>query len=394
MTDTNINESHKALEALREELKSAMPNKEIVEKCNSFLDGQEVKNQELVKSLAEERAAREEVETAVKSLEAELKRTNIGSDEAEAKKAELKSFENFICKGKANLSDADKKYLRTDINSDGGYLVPIQQESEIIKKITEISPIRQVAKVRTMSSKIARMPVRSALISGGYVGEGAQNTTSKSTYGREELVAKKLSVTAVITAEELQDATPNMVSEINADVAESFAQIEGAAFVNGEGPNTPSGFMKDSRISEINSGDASTIDFDNFAALEGELKTGYNAIYGFNRKTLATIRNLKDGAGAYIWRAGNLGAGIPNSINGTSYIEIPDMDDIAGDKYPIIYGDFMKGYLIGDRLGFSVIRDDVTLAEEDKVKFTFKKRHDAQVVLPEAFVKLKVSVSA
>ncbi len=49
MTDINVNESHKALEALREELKSAMPNKEIVEKCNSFLDGQEEKNQELVK---------------------------------------------------------------------------------------------------------------------------------------------------------------------------------------------------------------------------------------------------------------------------------------------------------------------------------------------------------
>jgi HK97 family phage major capsid protein len=386
MTDNNTNESHKALEALREELKSALPNKEIVEKCNNFLDTQEEKNQDLVKTLAEEKAAREELETGLKSLEAEMKRTNFGSDEAEVKKAELKAFENYVIKG-----DAEEKYLRTDINTDGGYLVPIQQESEIIKKITEISPIRQVAKVRTMGSKIMRMPVRSALVSGGWVGEGEEDTLSNSTYGREELVAKGLGVTVQVTRHELQDATPNIVTEINSDVAEKFAQLEGAAFVNGDGTEKPSGFMADSRVSSILSGTSGAIDFDNFASLEGELKTGYNAIYGFNRKTLATIRNLKDGAGAYIWRAGNLGAGIPNSINGTSYIQIPDMEDVAGGNFPIIYGDFAKGYLIGDRLGFNVIRDDYSKKREGKVEFTFLKRLDGQVVLPEAFVKLKVT---
>jgi HK97 family phage major capsid protein len=386
MTDIQTNDMHKALETLREELKSAYPNKEIVDNCNARLDAVEEKNQEMVKSLAEEKAAREEEKQRYNSLEAELKRTNIGSDEAEVKKAELKAFESYVIKG-----EAEEKYLRTDINSDGGYLVPIQQESEIIKKITEISPIRQVAKVRTMGSKIMRMPVRSALVSGGWVGEGGEDSLSNSTYGREELVAKSLQVTVQVTRHELQDATPNIVTEINSDVAEAFAQLEGAAFVNGDGVEKPSGFMQDSRIAEINSGDASTIDFDNFASLEGELKTGYNAIYGFNRKTLATIRNLKDGSGAYIWRAGNLGAGIPNSINGTSYIEIPDMDNIAGGKFPIIYGDFAKGYLIGDRLGFNVIRDDYTKKRESKVEFTFLKRLDGQVVLPEAFVKLKVS---
>lgn len=390
MTDS-VNETHKALEALREEVKSIAPNQGIIEKCNNFLDSQEEKNQKLVTELESSKKISKELEEKFVSLEAELKRAPLGSDEAEAKKAEVKSFENFFCKGKTSLSDADMKYLRTDINDQGGYLVPISQEFDIIKKITETSPIRSIAKVRTMPSKIGRMPVRSALIGGGYVGEGAQNTTSQSSYGREELVAKKLSVTAVITAEELQDATPNMVAEINSDVAESFAQLEGAAFTNGQGVNTPEGFMTNTDISEIKSGLASTLDFDNFATLEGELKTGYNPIYGFNRKTLAIIRNLKDSAGAYIWRAGNLGAGIPSSINGTSYVEIPDMPNVAAGTYPVIYGDFNKGYLIGDRLGFSVIRDETTLAEEDKVKFTFKTRHDGMVVLPEAFVKLKIS---
>jgi HK97 family phage major capsid protein len=386
MTEIKLDEVHVALKELREEMDKKSPDLSKVEKLEEICDAHEAKSQELVKNMTEEKAAREELEAKFKELEADASRPNLAAESKNEALEELKAFENYVVKG-----DLEEKYLRTDVNSDGGYLVPIQQESEIIKKITEISPIRQVAKVRTMGSKTMRMPVRSALVSGSWVGEGVEDSLSASTYGREELVAKSLQVTVQITRHELQDATPNMVAEINSDVAEAFAQLEGTAFVNGNGVEKPSGFMTDSRVSEINSGSASTISFDNFAELEGQLKTGYSAIYGFNRSTLATVRNLKDGAGAYIWRAGNLGAGIPNSINGTSYIEIPDMADIGAGNYPIIFGDFAKGYLIGDRLGFNVIRDDVTKKRESKVEFTYLKRLDGQVILPEAFVKLKVS---
>jgi len=391
MTDnTNPQEVNEALSALRKAHEEG--NQAVIKKTNDFLDKQEAKNQELVTSIKKNEAAQEELENTIKSLEAELKAPNISGDSKKAKQEEFKAFESFVCKGKNDLSDLERKYLRTDINDQGGYLVPITQESEMIKKITEISAIRSVAKVRTMPSKLMRMPVRSALIASSWVGEGQTNAISQSVYGREELVAKKLSVTAVISSEELQDASVNMISEINFDVAEEFGRAEGSEFVNGAGVNTPEGFMVNSNVPEINSGLAGAIQFDNFASLAGELKTGYRPIYGFNRKTLAAIRNLKDGSGAYIWRSGNLGAGLPNSIAGTSYIEIPDMANIGANAYPVIYGDFNMGYLIGDRLGFTVIRDDITLAQEDKVKFTFKKRLDGQVVLPEAFVKLKVSV--
>ncbi len=392
MTNISMNEVNSALTDFRAEFDKKSQDLGKIKKIEKILDAQEEASQKATSELLQAKKNATELEEKFNNLEAELKRSPLGSDEATNKKAELKSFENFVCKGKDFITDVDKKYLRTDVNDQGGYLVPIAQESEMIKKITEISPIRSIAKVRTMPTKLMRMPVRSALISSSWVGEGQSNNSSQSSYGREELVAKKLSVTAIITAEELQDASPNMVSEINADVAEEFARAEGAEFVNGNGTNTPEGFMINSSVAEINSGDASTLSFDNFASLEGELKTGYDAVYGFNRKTLAIVRNLKDGSGAYIWRAGNLGAGVPNTINGTSYIEVPDMPDVGAGLYPVIYGDFAKGYLIGDRLGFTVIRDDVTLASEDKVKFTFKKRLDGQVILPEAFVKLKISV--
>jgi HK97 family phage major capsid protein len=391
MTDISMNEVNEALKDLRCEFDKKSQDLGKIEKIESILAKNEEDSQELTKSLKEAEKKSAELEERYNSLEAEVKRVPLCGDADEEKKAELKAFESFIVKGEDFLGEAEKKYLRTDVNSDGGYLVPVQQESEIIKQITEISPIRNIAKVRTMGAKTMRMPVRSALVAGGWVGEGEQDSLSNSTYGNEELTAKGLQVTVQITRHELQDATPNMVAEIGSDVAESFAQVEGAAFVNGDGSEKPEGFMFDSRVGEINSGDAGNLTFDSLISVTGEIKTGYSPVYGFNRKTLAVIRGLKDGASNYVWRQGNLGAGIPNSIMGSPYVEIPDMPDIAASAYPVIYGDFSKGYLIGDRLGMNVIRDDFTQKRKSIVEFTYLKRLDGQVVLPEAFKKIKIS---
>jgi HK97 family phage major capsid protein len=376
------NESYKALEALQGASEAQS------KKINEFLDSQESKNQELVAKQAETLKAASELEEKMGSLEAEIKRSPMGSDEAESKKSEMKAFSEFFSKG-----SVDTKYLRTDINPDGGYLVPVEQDLGLsIKNITEISNVRSLAKVRTMNAKTLRLSTRSSLLTAGWAGEGEVGIDSFSNYGKEELVAKKLQVSCGITIEELQDATPNMISEIGSDVNERFAQVEGASFVNGDGSKKPEGFMFNADITSINSGDASLITFDSLISLTGELKTGYNPVYAFNRRTLADIRKLKDGAGAYIWRAGNLGAGLPNTINGVSYAILEDMPDIAASAFPVIYGDFFRGYLIGDRAGMSVVRDELTLKKEGKVEFTYIKRLDAQVVQPEAFKKLKISV--
>ena len=379
--DTSQEAQMKALAALEGASESQ------AKKINEFLDSQEAKNQELVKAQAESKKEKDELESKFNSLEAELKRAPIGSDEAESKKAELSAFKNFFSTGAV-----DTKYLRTDINPDGGYLVPVEQDlTPSIRKITEISNVRALAKVRTMNAKTLRLSTRSSLLTGGWAGEGELGIDSCSTYGREELVAKKLQVSCGITVEELMDATPNMISEIGSDVNERFTQMEGAAFVNGDGSKKPEGFMFNPDITSIDSGDANAITFDSLIDLTGELKTGYNPVYVFNRRTLAAIRKLKDGASNYIWRAGNLGAGVPNSINGVSYAILEDMPDIGANAFPVMYADFFRGYLIGDRAGMSVVRDEVSLKKEGKVEFTYMKRLDAQVVQPEAFKKLKIA---
>lgn len=374
-----------ALNALR-----AGVSKEMEEKLNNLLDAQETKNQAKLKEIQEKANRAEELENRLNSIEADLKR-GIGGEEKAAKTQELKAFETYLRKNSSLLGE-ELKYLRTDVDSQGGYLLPNELDSEIIKKIIEISPIRSVARIRPMSSKSLGMPTRSTIVSAGMVGEGEEDTESNSTYGLEKLFAKKAQVTIASTIEELEDTSFDIATLIMQDAGEEFAKLEGTQFTVGSGAgNNCEGFMTNAKIAEVNSGSASTFTFDSLITLTGELKTGYNPIFGMNRKTLATVRKLKDSNGQYLWAAGNLSAGVPNQILGHNYIEIPDMADVGAGLFPIIYGDFRRGYTIGDRKGLTMVRDEVTQKKKGKVEFTFYKRFAGMVTLPEAFVKLKIA---
>jgi len=378
-----------ALNALRDESKKLSPEQKA--EINNLLDAQEEKNQAKLREINEKSRKIEELETRYNSLEADLKR-GLGGEEKQAKTNELKAFEIYLRKQSQFLGQEELKYLRTDVDSQGGYLLPTELDAEIIKKITEISNIRSVARIRPMSSKSLGMPTRSTIVSAGMVGEGQTDTYSNSTYGLEKLYAKKGQVTVASTIEELEDTSFDVANLIMQDVGEEMAQLEGTQFTLGSGAgNNCEGFMTNANIAEVNSSIADAITFDSLITLTGELKTGYTPIYGMNRKTLAIVRKLKDGSGQYIWQAGNLSAGVPNQILGYNYIEIPDMPNIGAGTFPVIFGDFRRGYTIGDRKGLTMIRDEVTQKKDGKVEFTFYKRCAGMVTLPEAFVKLKIA---
>lgn len=378
-----------ALNALRDETKKLSPEQK--SEINKLLDSQEEKNQAKLREINEKSKKIEELEARYNSLEADLKR-GLGGEEKQAKTQELKAFETYLRKQSQFLGQEELKYLRTDVDSEGGYLVPSPLEGEIIKKITEISNLRSVARVRPMSTKTSSTPSRTNIVSAGMVGEGETDSLSTSKYGLEKLIAKKAQVTSQSTVEELEDAGYDVLNLMSQDVAETMAQLEGSQFVNGNGAgNNCEGFLTNSNVPFIVSSVADKITFDSLIHATGQLKYGYNPIYAFNRKTLAEIRKLKDGEGGYLWQAGNLAAGVPNQLNGYNYIILPDMPDIGANTYPVIFGDFARGYVIGDRKGMTMLRDEITKKREGKIEFTWYKRFAGMVQLPEAFLKIKIS---
>ena len=377
-----------ALEALRKGV-----SKEMEEKIHSLLDAQEEKNQAKIKELSEKAAKTEELEEKMNSLEADFKR-GIGGEEKAAKTQELKGFEVLLKKGLVNTRGSEEfKYLRSDNNEDGGYLAPYEYMNEIIKKITEISPVRQVSRVISTSSKEVRIPKRTGLVTGGWVGEGQAASQSNSTYGDEVLRAEKMMVYTDITLELLRDSAFDMRREITADVAEDFAKLEGAAFVNGNAVNKPEGLLTNADVGYVVSGAAAGLTADALYEIQGEIPTGYNLTWMFNRKTLHKhIRTLKDGSGEYLFQP-NLGAAdMPNTVAGLPYVLANDMPDVAANTYPIILGDYRKAYYIVDNQNIEFLEDPYTQATSGKRRFIVFKRTGGQVVLAEALKKLKISL--
>ena len=121
----------------------------------------------------------------------------------------------------------------------------------------------------------------------------------------------------------------------------------------------------------------------------GVLKDGYVPVFVLNRRTLATIRKLKDGTGQYLWAPG-IASVLPNTIIGEPYVSAIDMPDIATGQDPVAYGDFRRGYWIVDRTSMTMVRDPFTRASTDEVVLTFHRRLTGQVVKAEAIKKITI----
>jgi len=367
--------------------------KEFSAKVEKRLEADEKKNQDLVNQIAAERKAREDLNETIGNLEKELARKSAVSGAQDYKQSEEYKALNLLVKGGRDAVSAEQKaILRTDNDTQGGYLVPTEMDNIILKKITEISPVRSVARVRTTSKKTLEIPSRKTIPTANYEGETAESDESNSTYGSETLTAYRLTVTVPFTVDMLMDSAFDIESEIAQDVAEAFAQREGNRFVLGTGAKQPEGFLTNAALvaAAVDTAGSGVIAADDLLRMTGRLKVGYDPIFGFNRSTLATLRTLKGTTNDhYLWQVG-IGPNVPNTLAGDPYVVMQDMPNIAAGNLSVVYGDFLRGYTIIDRTGMSMVRDEYTRKKNAIVELTFNRWNHGQVVQDEAFTLLKI----
>ena len=390
--EIKLSDVMQGVKELREELDKKAPDFDKIERIEKDLAKQEEKNQAFLTESKAAEKREEEMKERMDVLESELARSGgKGEGKNYRESEEFKALEQFIKKDIYLLSPEQKAVLRTDSDVQGGFLVMTEMDNQITKKITEISAIRSIARVRTIGAKSLEVPVRDTIPTAEYEGEAETSTEDTSTYSSETLTAFRQTVTIPITQDMLMDSAFDMEAEIMGDGGESFAQGEGTGFVVGTGFKQPEGFTVDSRVvANARISDVSaTIGFDDVMNLTGDLKTGYNPVYVFNRRTLAFLRTLKGGDGHPLWQPGMNGV-VMNTINGFPYLIAEDMPDIASASIPVAFGDFARGYTIIDRTGMAVIRDEVTRKKNAIVEFTLQRWNTGQVTLPEAIKLLKV----
>ena len=361
-----------------------------LEAIEEKLNGLEDINQEITQA----KQAQEGIKEQVENLETVMRRPNSG---LEAKQIDegLEAFEAYCRKGLEGLDDAEKKALTVSNDNTGGYLAPPEYVRELLKTVTEISPIRSLARVRSTGQRSIQVPKRDGQFSAAWVAEsGTRAETTGYTVGLEELPAHELYALVDISEQNLEDTVFDLESEMQSEFAEQFAKAEGTAFVSGNSVGKPEGLLTNGSVSESNSGHASTLLADGLITLVHSIKSEYgrNGSFVFNRGTLSAIRKLKDTAGQYVFQAGmSLQAGVPNTILGYPYVEATDMPDVGAGTYPVLFGDFRRAYMIVDRVALAVTRDPFTQATSGNVRYIARRRVGGQVIQAEAVVKQKVS---
>jgi HK97 family phage major capsid protein len=353
-------------------------------------------------ALGKMNARMNELETAIRRAN----RTPVASGEARDYGPEAKTYFDYLRHGTRDepdpgaqaVSREEMKALTVGADPTAGYLAPVEYAREIIKGEVEFSPLREVARVRPTSRRALQIPKRTGTFGAVWTAEsGTRTETTGLSYGLEEFPTHELYALVDVSEQMMEDSEFNLEEELSQEFSEQFAVTEGAALINGDGVGKPEGLLQHADVAETVSGSATSIadasgQANGLIDLYHGLKTAY-ALRGtwlLNRATLGEARKLKDGQNNYIWQPG-LASGIPNSILGQPYVEVPDMPDVAAGAYPIAFGDIRRGYTIVDRINLSVLRDPFTQATSGNVRFIARRRVGGQVVLAEAIRKLKVS---
>jgi len=319
-------------------------------------------------------------------------------------------------KAKTTLEDksADTRERRaaqvvTSTGASGGFALPEQIERSIARLSVDISPIRQIATVRLVGTSDYKELFDANGAGFEWLGEAdARNQTNTPDLAEVAPTFGMASAKPQASEESLDDLFFDVESWLTASAAEAIAAGEGASFVSGNGTKKPTGFL--AGPAPLTTGDASRafgtlqyIPSGQAAAMPSTPDTFYDIVYSLRARyranarwvtsklVLATMRKYKEATtNAYMWAPG-LSAGQPDQFAGYPVVEAEDMPVVGANAFSLAFGDFREGYLIADRVGMRITRDEITTP--GFVKFYVRKRVGGRVRSGQAIKLLKLSVA-
>ena len=296
----------------------------------------------------------------------------------------------------------------TSTGSAGGFALPEIIERQIQRLSVDISPIRQIATVRTVGSPDYKelFDINGAAFE--WVGEaGTRSQTNTPDLAEVAPTFGMASARPRASEESLDDLFFDVESWLINSAAEAIAQGEGLAFVSGNGTNRPTGFLAGptpvttvdasrafGTLQYIASGQAAALptSADVFYDLVYALRARYraNATWVLNKLVLSSVRKYKDTTNQYLWQP-SLSMSQPETFMGYPIVEAEDMPAVAANAFPVAFGDFREGYLIADRVGMRMTRDDITVP--GFVQFYIRKRVGGRIRNSQAIKLLRISTT-
>ena len=306
------------------------------------------------------------------------------------------------------LHDMMRKDVTVASSAGGGYAVPEEISRDIGLLQVKYSPVRNLVKVVQVGTSDYKELIDINGVTSGWVGESDSRTATNTSQLRE-VAPTHGELYAYPQASEwsLDDIFFNVEQWLTDSVARSFAVAEGAAVISGNGTNKPTGMLNTTPVTTADDaqvlraaaayqyvlgGDNSpaSIDGDALIDLMYTLNSAYraNAVWVMNSLSLGSTRKLKaSGTGEYLWQP-SLQAGQPDMILGKPVSAWEQMPDPNGGNFPVAFGDFKQGYLLTERTGLRITRDNVT--NVGYVRFYVRRREGGKPLNNDAIKFLKL----
>ena len=335
--------------------------------------------------------------------------------EQKAKDEYKESFEAWIRhKGSSpvheqKLHEMAKKDVTIGTNAGGGFAVPEEIARQIEIMEAKFSPVRRLVKVVKAGTSDYKELVNIRGASSGWVGEtGTRSATD--TPQLREVTPTHGELYAYPQASEwsLDDVFFNVEEWITESVAQEFALLEGDAVIRGNATSKPTGMLNSAPtsvddqfppsraaavyqfVANVDAGFAILPDslIDLIYKLNAEYRMG--AVFAMNSVTTGAVRKIKDTTDQYLWAPG-IAAGQPDRLLGYPVETWEQMDSPAEAKHPIAFGNFRRGYLLVDRVGLRITRDNVT--NVGFVRFYVRRREGGIVLNNDAIKFLKTTAA-
>lgn len=299
-----------------------------------------------------------EIEKMAKALDDFMKKgPEIVDNEAEMKKheAELNSFFKT-----GEMGEIIKKSFDTTA---GGALIPQARAMEIIKEITETSPVMMLAKRYTIGGSNGdslKIPVR-LLPSNNAAAQGenrAAGIASELNYSDLVIRAGKITDWVNVSNEMIEDSEFNVLAEVAEVSSENIAELisnnvwRGTLAVNNEIEGIYNNTQATSTALEAALTWESLIDM--IYSLTAKVRA--KSTFIVSTSALAMMRKFKDADGNPLYTT-SLIAGEPGMFAGYKVYEDPYMDSVGAGKFPVFFGDMKSFYAWLDRKGMYMEKD-------------------------------------
>lgn len=297
--------------------------------------------------------------------------------------------------------DRIRNAFSSEVPSEGGFLIPENLRSELLRVALETSVVRSRARIIPMETLRVPFPAidstsNATSVYGGIVAywtqEGASLTDTQASFSRIVLEAKKLTAYTQIPNELISDSIISFQAFIDQLFPEALGFYEDIAFLKGSGVGEPLGALSSSNpalvpVAARANQTAGTIIWENLVDMYARMMPG-----SLNRAVwlvtpdafpdLATMALSVGTGGAPVWLTNGAGPA-PMTILGRPVIVTEKAPAVKGTQGDISFVDF-GFYLVGDRQTMSAMSSPHFRFQNDETAYRIIERVDGMPWLQSA----------